>query len=99
MKRVSVVQAGSLGVDERRAHPHSGRSSSFAGGRANNHRATTRLACLRNGGHGREAVELARKLKPDIVILDLRMPELNGLEATRRIKRLLPQTEILVSRP
>jgi len=45
---------------------------------------------------GREAVELARKLKPDIVILDLRMPELNGLEATRRIKRLLPQTEILV---
>ena len=45
---------------------------------------------------GREAIELARKLKPDIVILDFRMPELNGLEATRQIKRFLPQTEILI---
>jgi DNA-binding NarL/FixJ family response regulator len=45
---------------------------------------------------GREAVELSRKLKPDIVILDLRMPELNGLEATRQIKRFLERTEVLI---
>jgi DNA-binding NarL/FixJ family response regulator len=45
---------------------------------------------------GRIAVELAMKLKPDVVILDLLMPELNGLEATRQIRRALPQTEALI---
>ncbi|HEX4638861.1 MAG TPA: response regulator transcription factor [Chthoniobacterales bacterium] len=45
---------------------------------------------------GREAVEMARKLKPDIVVLDLRMPELNGLDATRQIKRFLEGTEVLI---
>jgi DNA-binding NarL/FixJ family response regulator len=45
---------------------------------------------------GREAIDLARKLKPDVVILDHGMPELNGLEAARQIKRFLPQTEILI---
>ena len=45
---------------------------------------------------GREAVEQAEKLKPDIVIMDIGMPELNGLDATRQIKRVLPQTEILI---
>jgi DNA-binding NarL/FixJ family response regulator len=46
--------------------------------------------------NGREAVELAARLRPHIVILDLTMPELNGLEAARRIKRQLPNGEILV---
>lgn len=45
---------------------------------------------------GREAVEKARLLEPDVVVLDLRMPELNGLEATRQILQLLPRTEILI---
>ena len=40
---------------------------------------------------GREAVESARKLSPDIVVLDLVMPELSGLEVLRRIKRFLPK--------
>lgn len=44
---------------------------------------------------GREAVAQANKLKPDVVILDVAMPELNGVEVTRQIKRSLPQTEIL----
>src|SRR5258705_10586712 len=45
---------------------------------------------------GREAVKLALELKPDVVVLDLSMPELNGLEATRQIRRDLPRTEILI---
>jgi DNA-binding NarL/FixJ family response regulator len=45
---------------------------------------------------GREAVKLALKLKPDVVVLDLSMPELNGLEATRQIRRELPHTEVLI---
>jgi DNA-binding NarL/FixJ family response regulator len=45
---------------------------------------------------GREAVKLALELKPDVVVLDLSMPELNGLEATRQIRRELPRTEILI---
>jgi DNA-binding NarL/FixJ family response regulator len=45
---------------------------------------------------GRSAVALAEKLKPDVVIIDLGMPELGGLEATRQIKRSLPKIEVLV---
>jgi len=45
---------------------------------------------------GRKAVALAEKLKPDVVVLDLGMPELNGLEATRQIKRAFPRTEVLI---
>jgi DNA-binding NarL/FixJ family response regulator len=45
---------------------------------------------------GSAAVELAMKLKPDVVMMDLSMRELNGLEATRRIRRALPSTEALI---
>src|ERR1041384_4366084 len=45
---------------------------------------------------GLEAIDLARSLKPDVVILDLRMPELNGLEAAREIAKLVPPPEILI---
>jgi two-component system response regulator NreC len=45
---------------------------------------------------GREAVKLALKLRPDIVLLDVTMPELNGLDATRQICRGLPGTPILI---
>lgn len=46
--------------------------------------------------NGREAVELVEKLFPDIVITDMNMPELNGVEVIRQVKRILPDTEILV---
>ena len=45
---------------------------------------------------GREAVALTLKLCPQVVVLDLAMPELNGLEATRQIKKALPNTEVLI---
>lgn len=45
---------------------------------------------------GREAVALAKKFKPQIVVLDVTMPELGGLEATRQILAALPRTEILI---
>ena len=46
--------------------------------------------------NGREAVEKAGKLKPDVAVLDIGMPLLNGVEATRQIRKLSPKTEILI---
>ncbi len=45
---------------------------------------------------GREAVEKAKRLTPDIVILDIGMPELNGLDAARQIRKLVPSSEVLI---
>jgi DNA-binding NarL/FixJ family response regulator len=47
-------------------------------------------------GDGRDAVELAVAHKPDIAVLDVSMPTLNGVEATRQIRRGSPATEVLV---
>ncbi|MCG7360394.1 response regulator transcription factor [Roseomonas sp. ACRSG] len=46
--------------------------------------------------NGREAVELAAQLLPDIAILDISMPSLNGLDATRMIRKSSPKTEVLI---
>lgn len=45
---------------------------------------------------GRRAVELAAQHRPDVAILDIGMKELNGLEATRQIRKACPQTEVLI---
>lgn len=47
-------------------------------------------------GDGREAISTARKIKPHIAILDIGMPGLNGLEATRKIREESRNTEILI---
>ena len=47
-------------------------------------------------GDGRDAVRLAEQHKPDVAVLDVAMPLLNGIEATRQITRRVPQTRILV---
>lgn len=46
-------------------------------------------------GNGREAVELTEKLHPDVVVMDVAMPELNGIEATRRLAASSPHTRVL----
>ncbi|HEX6502209.1 MAG TPA: response regulator transcription factor [Terriglobales bacterium] len=47
-------------------------------------------------GNGREAVEKAARLRPDVVILDLSMPEMNGLDATPLIRRAVPHARVLI---
>ena len=46
--------------------------------------------------NGREAVELAAQLEPDLVLMDINMPELNGLNATARITREVPSTRVII---
>ncbi len=45
---------------------------------------------------GQQAVDLTVKLRPDVVVLDLRLPVLSGIEAARRIRQLVPETKIMV---
>ena len=46
-------------------------------------------------GNGRETVELAEQLKPDVVVMDVAMPELNGIEATRRLSESVPHARVV----
>jgi len=55
----------------------------------------TDVILVGEAGSGQEAVEQFRKLKPDVVLMDLRMPEMTGIEATRIIRAEAPETKII----
>ena len=56
----------------------------------------TDFQCVGEAEDGLEAVKMARQLHPDVVIMDIGMPNLNGIEATRQIKAELPDVEVIV---
>jgi len=58
--------------------------------------ATTDLTIVGQAANGLQAVELAESLTPDVVVLDLNMPELNGVDAARRIVGAAPHTAVLI---
>ena len=59
-------------------------------------KATTDMHLTGEAKNGREAVTLAERLQPDVILMDLHMPEVNGIEATRQIVQTSPHIAILV---
>jgi two-component system NarL family response regulator len=55
----------------------------------------TDLEVVGEAGNGRTAVELSERLQPDVIVIDIGMPDLNGVEASRRIKGCCPKTKIV----
>ncbi len=54
------------------------------------------LSVVGEVGDGEEAVRLAETLKPDVVVMDVRMPKMGGLEATKRLKARFPRVKVLI---
>jgi DNA-binding NarL/FixJ family response regulator len=56
----------------------------------------TGLQVVAEAEHGRQAVHLAQKHRPDLVLMDIIMPELNGIEATHQLLKTVPKTKVLI---
>ena len=54
------------------------------------------MTVVGEAGNGRDAVARAKELKPDVVVMDLMMPKLDGAEATRQIVEALPETKVVI---
>ncbi|MEH7490741.1 response regulator transcription factor [Neobacillus niacini] len=54
------------------------------------------IEIIGEAGNGREAVELTRTLKPDLILMDLVMPEMDGIQATKMIKTEMPEIKIIM---
>ncbi len=54
------------------------------------------IAVVGEASDGNQAIASAQRLQPDVILMDIAMPECNGIEATRQIKRLMPETRVLV---
>jgi NarL family two-component system response regulator LiaR len=54
------------------------------------------ITVIGEAGDGEEAVQMATELQPDVIVMDIAMPKLNGIEATRQIKLLHPATAVLI---
>lgn len=54
------------------------------------------LTVVGDAGNGREAVALVKELRPDVVLMDISMPELNGIDATIQITQAVPETSVII---
>jgi DNA-binding NarL/FixJ family response regulator len=55
-----------------------------------------RITVVARAGDGREALDLAREHRPDVVLMDIAMPVMDGIDATRAIRDELPETSVIV---
>ncbi len=56
----------------------------------------SRVGEMHEASNGRDALQLAKELQPDVVLMDVRMPEIDGLTATVQIKALWPQVKVIL---
>src|SRR5215210_6647957 len=54
------------------------------------------IEVIAEANDGRQALDVCRELKPDLVLMDVRMPVMDGIEATKRVKQEMPKTSVLV---